>query len=313
MRISRGSWACTSLRVRGDETTNSPISNLDQSFLDRVERTLRRIGIPVSRRRGAVTGCCTLFSALLGWIGTGTGAHEKRIPPIVFSWPRDLLEAFFVGLVDGDGSWEDTRTSVWTCSDGLAADVLLLAERMGRRAGSSVRTRGDSKLWQIYLPLNEHKLLTSVPLPDRLLVEIRESTGLDQIGASRAVGYRNPTDLCNLERRSGRDAVRIATLQRLRRVYARRPDCGPAIERLNRLIDGDLLGIALWKCEAPGPSNQSMTLEVRPNGRKIENFLAGSGGVFVSNTTGSVDPGWTGTCRSSSRTSRTCRSRSIRG
>ena len=35
-------------------------------------------------------------------------------------------------------------------------------------------------------------------------------------------------------------------------------------------------------------------IEVRPGGRHIENFLAGSGGVFVSNTAGFVDAGWDG-------------------
>ncbi len=35
-------------------------------------------------------------------------------------------------------------------------------------------------------------------------------------------------------------------------------------------------------------------LEVRPEGRKIENFLAGSGGVFVSNTAGFIDAGFDG-------------------
>ena len=35
-------------------------------------------------------------------------------------------------------------------------------------------------------------------------------------------------------------------------------------------------------------------LEVRPGGRRIENFLAGHGGVFVSNTAGFVDAGWDG-------------------
>lgn len=35
-------------------------------------------------------------------------------------------------------------------------------------------------------------------------------------------------------------------------------------------------------------------LEVRPDGRKIENFLAGRGGIFVSNTAGYVDPGFAG-------------------
>jgi len=35
-------------------------------------------------------------------------------------------------------------------------------------------------------------------------------------------------------------------------------------------------------------------IEVRPSGRHIENFVAGSGGVFVSNTAGFVDAGWDG-------------------
>src|SRR5439155_12015363 len=136
---------------------------------------------------------------LLGWLGTGTGAHSKRIPPLVFDWTRALIESFLEGLVDGDGSRDPTRTSVWTCSDGLASDVLLLAERLSLRAGSSMRRRGHSRLWQIYMPTNEHKLLTSVPLPDRLLVEVRELVGLDQAAASQLIKYRYPTDLYNIE------------------------------------------------------------------------------------------------------------------
>jgi deoxycytidine triphosphate deaminase/intein/homing endonuclease len=270
------------------------ISNTDQDLLDRVERVLGPLGIPVYRTEHGVTGCSGLFARLLEWIGVGAGSHNKRIPPLVFSWHRDLLERFMEGLVDGDGSWEPTRTSVWTCSDGLATDVLLLAERLGRRAGSSVRRRGDSKLWQIYMPLQEHKLLTSVPLPHRLLVELRESTGMDQLTASRAAGYRHATDLCNLERRSGREAVRVATLQRLRRVYARRPGCSHAIDRLNRLVDGDLLWDRVVEVRDTGSVEPIYDLEVRPGGRKIENFLAGNGGVFVSNTAGFVDAGWDG-------------------
>jgi len=35
-------------------------------------------------------------------------------------------------------------------------------------------------------------------------------------------------------------------------------------------------------------------IEVRPGGRKIENFLAGRGGVFAANTAGFIDAGWDG-------------------
>ncbi len=43
-----------------------------------------------------------------------------------------------------------------------------------------------------------------------------------------------------------------------------------------------------------GVAEPIFDLEVRPDGRPIENFLAGAGGVFVSNTAGFVDAGWDG-------------------
>jgi dCTP deaminase len=270
------------------------ISNTDGAILDRAEATLARLGVPVYRADGvAVTACSTLLAIVFERLGTGAGAHSKRIPPVVFGWPRPLLEAFLEGLVDGDGSRDPTRTSVWTCSDGLAGDVLLLAQRLGLRAGSSVRTRGPSKLWQIYMPTNEHKLLTSVPLPDRLLIELRERTGLSQATASREIGFRHATDLCNIETRTNRDALRLRTLRRLDAAYSRRAECSDLIGKLNRLIEGDLLWDRVVEVRDTGSVEAIYDLEVRPDGRKIENFLAGSG-VFVSNTAGFVDAGWDG-------------------
>ena len=270
------------------------ISNTDQSVLDRVEAILSRLDIPVYRAPGAITGCSALFSLVLKWLGTGNGAHEKRVPPIVFGWPHARMLGFLDGLVDGDGSRDPQRTSVWTCSPGLVADLLLLAERLGRRAGTSTRSRPGRDLWQVYLPSNEHKLLTSVPLPDRLLVEIRQQMGLSQVAASRLSGYRNPTDLCNLENRAGRDAVRLATLRRLRSAYSRRPDCPDSLSRLDRLVDGHLLWDSVVEVRDTGSVEPIFDLEVRPGGRKIENFLAGQGGVFASNTAGFVDAGFDG-------------------
>jgi dCTP deaminase len=271
------------------------VSNTDQAILDRAEGAFRSIGLTCYRGTGSLTACSTVLSTLLTALGTGESAHSKRVPPTVFSWPWALIKAFMEGLVDGGGSWSGEWVSVWTSSDGLATDVLFLAERLGLRAGSSVRERpGSGRLWQVYVPLNEHKLLTSVPLPDRLLVKVRKGTGLDQRTASTLAGYRHPTDLANIESRSGRDAVRLSTLRRLRATYARRATCDGPIERLHRLIDGDLLWDRVAEVRDTGESEPIYDIEVRPGGRKVENFLAGDGGVFVSNTAGFVDAGWDG-------------------
>jgi deoxycytidine triphosphate deaminase/intein/homing endonuclease len=270
------------------------LSNTDQAILDRVELIMDRLSVPVYRGAGAITACSSLFSEVIRGLDMGARAQTKQVPTIVFGWPAPLVESFFEGMVDGDGSRTPERTSVWTSSDKLATDVLLLAELMGSRAGATSRVRDGRRLWQVYLPTNEHKLLTAVPLPDRLLVEIRKRAGLNQASASRLAGYKHPTDLCNIENGTGRDAVRLATLRRLQTAYARRPECHEPLRRLDRLVDGGLLWDRVVEVVDTGRSEPIFDLEVRPGGRKIENFLAGHGGVFVSNTAGFVDAGWDG-------------------
>ena len=133
----------------------------------------------------------------------------------------------------------------------------------------------------------------SVPLPDRLLVAARAQANLDQLTASRASGYKNATDLNNIERRYGRDAVRVSTLRRLRDAYSDATG-SPEYARLDRLVQGDLMWDSVVNVRDTGVVERIFDLEVRPNGRRIENFLAGHGGVFVSNTAGFVDAGWDG-------------------
>jgi dCTP deaminase len=274
--------------------TQVVFANTDPKIIERVAGVLARYEVPTSRSKWAIAACSALLSEAIRGLAIGDGAGSKRVPPIAFSWPRALLESFFEGVVDGDGSRTKERTSVWTCSEGLVADLLVLAERLRLRAGSCVRRREGRPLWQVYFPHREHKLLTSVPLPDRLLVGIRRELGVDQVTASRQAGYRHPTSLSNIENRARRDAVRLATLRRLRTTYSRRGDGPPSLHRLSRLVDGDLLWDEVVEVRDTGSVEPIFDLEVRPSGRRIENFLAGHGGVFVSNTAGFVDAGWDG-------------------
>ena len=269
------------------------VSNTNQARLDRVEAVLRQLGLPVYRAPGAITCCSKLASDLLGWLGTGGKAPTKRAPSCVFGWTQPLITAFLDGVIDGDGRREEARTCIWTTSDGLVADILVLSSRLGLRAGTSWRSRGQLPICQIYLPTREHKLLTSVPLPDQLLVAARARSELDQLTASRAAGYKNASDLNNIERRSGRDAVRVSTLRRLRDAYVGAIGSSE-FARLDRLVEGDLMWDIVVDVRDTGSVERIFDLEVRPNGRRIENFLAGHGGVFVSNTAGFVDAGWDG-------------------
>jgi deoxycytidine triphosphate deaminase/intein/homing endonuclease len=270
------------------------IANTDQDRLDRLEATLASLGLSVYRSEGAVTCCSGLASDLFDWLGAGGKAPTKRVPPVVFGWPDELVAAFLDGLVDGDGSTSGGRTSVWTTSDGLVSDVLLLFARLGLRAASCCKTTKKLPRWQVYAPDGEHKLLTSVPLPDELLRRLRAETGLTQVVAARRAGYRHASDLNNIERRSGRDAVRFSTLRRLHAVYSTHRPSNSGLGLLSRLVDGGLAWDRVVEVVDTGRVERIYDLEVRPEGRKIENFLAGSGGVFVSNTAGFIDAGFDG-------------------
>jgi deoxycytidine triphosphate deaminase/intein/homing endonuclease len=269
------------------------ISNTNQARLDRVERTWARLGLPVHRSAGAITVGSAVLSALVHWIGTGAKAPTKRVPPMVFSWPVELIESFLEGLVDGDGSFDGGRTSVWTTSEALAGDLLVLFGILGRRAAYCRRPARGAALpsYQVYAPDREHKLLTSVPLPDQLLVSLGQEAGLTQAELARRAGYSHPTDLCNIEKRIGRDAVRRRTLERLRDALEA---TGVSSPMLDRLVDGDVTWDRVVAVHDTGSTETIYDLEVRPGGRKVENFLAGHGGVFVSNTAGFIDPGFSG-------------------
>ena len=71
-------------------------------------------------------------------------------------------------------------------------------------------------------------------------------------------------------------------------------DDAEARHRPDRLVEGDLLWDEVVAVHDTGVTETIYDLEVRPGGRKIENFLAGSGGVFVSNTAGFIDAGFSG-------------------
>ena len=269
-------------------------SNTDPIILDRVERILRALGLPVYRRDGESITCSSqLLAAVLGWLATGDGAHTKRLPAGFLGWPEPLLRSLMEGLLDGDGSRDEARDSYWSCSPGLVGDVLLLAQRLGRRAAAYHRLRKGRSLYQVAIPHREHKLLCSVPLPDGLLIDIRSEVGLTQQQAAALAGFQHPTDLNNIERRSRRDAVHRRTLARLRDAY-RSLGRAPSLERLDRLVDGGVAWDRVIEVIDTGEVETIFDLEVRPEGRHVENFVAGSGGVFVSNTAGFVDAGWSG-------------------
>lgn len=272
--------------VRDKQVT---VSNTDPFILDRAEAAFASIGLPVYRASGAITCCSSLMAHLMNWLGIGGRAREKRIPRMALGWPTEILASFLEGFIDGDGSRESTRISLWSSSPRLIEDLLLVCERLGYRASASVRERSAGPSWQVSIPRREHKLLTAVPSVPDLLIESRKLCQLDQKTAAALAGFKHATQLNNLER-GLTPGVRVRTLERIRGAYRH---SGAGSPKLDRLVDGDLCWDEVVEVRDTGRVEPVYDLEVRPGGRKVENFLVGSG-VFVSNTAGYVDPGFEG-------------------
>ena len=137
-KTSRGCSGCTSpTGTGGSSRSRSPT---DQQRLDRLVGTFARLGLrcaarPVSSRAAPVWSVTS---------SDGSAWAARRGPsgsPIAFGWSDPILRSLLDGLVDGDRSAAGGRSSAWTTSEGLVADVLLIFARLGQGAGAAARRR----------------------------------------------------------------------------------------------------------------------------------------------------------------------------
>lgn len=273
------------------------ISNTDQAILDRAEAVFASLGQRVYRNAGAITCCSKLVSAFFSGLSMGKGAPSKRLPRGALGWPWQLLESLLEGLLDGDGSVWPERDCLWTTSDRLVSDVVLLCARLGKRAVTQTRAARPRCLpgHVVSIATNRHKVLTSTPNPAELLVHLRSRLHLTQVQASKLAGFTRPTSPNNVERDRNHGLVHIATLERLHDSYSSLvPYVFNPIGKLTRLVNSDIQWDKVAEVVDTGRFEFVYDLEVRSSDANIENFLAGFGGVFVSNTAGFIDAAFNG-------------------
>jgi dCTP deaminase len=144
--------------------------------------------------------------------------------------------------------------------------------------------------WAVDFAEDAHKRGQYVPVPRSLLRSLREQADLTMAEAADAMGYASPSSVSNVEN-GEYDSMKRATLARFRDAYA---DHGADTTRVDQVLDGDVRFERVESVEKTDRVEPTYDLEVQPNGKTIENFLGGRGGVFLSNTAGLCDPGYQG-------------------
>ena len=277
--------------------------NTDEALLDRVQEWFESYGASTYRQEREnglerLTVCSALWSKVFRSLA-GEGG-KKDIPDRAWNWSTDVLRELYEGLLDGDGCRRDTRDTLYTANKSLADGAMYLAARLGLYSSIHSRER------ETYIPMSDvtrqgeehavdtaadaHKRGQYVPVPTELLSRLRAEAELTMRDAADAMGYSSKSSVSNVENGEN-DTIKRDTLRRFRDVYA---DAGADTGRLEQILREDVRFERVATVEETDRVEPTYDLEVQPNGRTIENFLGGRGGVFLSNTAGLCDPGYEG-------------------
>jgi dCTP deaminase len=278
------------------------VSNTDPDLLDRFARFFEGYDTSLSwyetDRITKLTVCSALWSRLFRELA-GAG-EEKTIPERALNWPEAVLEGVLEGLLDGDGCRRDSRDTLYTGNPELADRAAYLGTRLGLLTSLYSREREvhipmsdvdwSGEMWSVDFSEDAHKRGQYVPVPSALLRELREEAGMRMVDAAEAMGYASKSSVSNVENEEY-DTIKRETLERMREAYG---DAGADTTRLDQLLDGGVRFERVESVERTDRVEPTYDLEVQPEGRPVENFLGGRGGVFLSNTAGLCDPGYRG-------------------
>ncbi len=280
------------------------VGNTEDSHLDRFARFFERYDTSLSWNEWnhvtRLTVCSSLWSRVFREL-VGSGA-EKNIPEQALNWPSEVLDGLLEGLLDGDGCRRDTRDTLYTTNEDLANRAAYLGTRLGLATSmysrerenhipmSDVEWEGVEWAVDFYERDEAHKRGQYVPNPSTLLRTVREKAGMTMAEAADAMGYSSPSSVSNAENEEY-ETIKRSTIKRMREAYA---DRGVDTTRLRQLTSGDVRFEKVVTVERTGRVEPTYDLEVQPDGRPIENFVGGRGGVFLSNTAGLCDPGYRG-------------------
>ena len=229
--------------------------------------------------------------SLLHSLGIGNNAYQKIVPSFVLGLPEVMKKTWLEGYVQGDGSYSASTGQIncETVCDDLAATLLYLTTSIGipaRNCEVTRRYRGNRYVthnvhWTANPVKNSRLEYLPSPVVGSILREARREAGLSMKHLASALRYGIEGSIWQVE--SGH--VRKVGRKKIRKIISelKKHSANKGISNLEALLDGDIWFDEVVSIEKIG-FELTYDVEVMPENREVENFVAGHGGVFLHNT-----------------------------
>ncbi len=269
------------------------ITNTDSKIENFVKKFGSRLGVKFRRSKNDITASSKPFAMLIKKLDLGDNSYVKKCPSFILSAGRDMAGEFLSGYIDGDGSIDGTSgsTNCETTSHLLAEDLMSITQSLGIPARNSTvlryashKERKELKTFNIrwQTAAERDSRLEELPNSNReigmLLKSLRDAEGSSQIQIAKEAGI-NPSVISSIE--SGR--IKNVRKSELRKILGGFKACSRIKSNLTKVIDGEIWFDEVKSIEKAG-HEPVYDIEVLPDGRPVQNFIGGYGGIILHNT-----------------------------
>lgn len=254
-----------------------------------VKEFAMRLGLDVEERKDKPGLIITseAFIKLLESLKVGDRELNKNAPSFILCAPDNVRLAWLEGYIMGDRLVGQASCN----SNELANFVLYLTQSLGIPSSNSVVAK--EKDGKVYITRHvcwaakpeKETLLSCIPSKSlgKLIKEVRTKYGITMRELAYVAGFAKEASVMQIElglvkHLSREEAIRL--LSALEKLGA---EGDPLIKRIKMLMDGDIWFDEVVEVKELNEEN-TYDLEVMPNGKPVENFIAGYGGIFVHNT-----------------------------
>jgi ribonuclease HII len=255
------------------------IATTNERFKKRLEKIGKKFNITTTIYPDAVIFNSTLLVKLIRALKLGDNAYNKRIPEFLFSVSTELLKKFLEGYYAGDGYLREGGLFECETRSKKLAEELQWLNLLMKKFTSFKYDRKESRYIIRQLSLDTNSLSPdNIPsLVGKIIRDLRTKNNITLSKLSKASGIRAET-ISRIELQKN-NTIRKQTLLKIIKGFKK---LGCKSKKLIKILNSDLCWIKVKSIKNLNKIEPTYDLEIKPRGRKIENFICN--GIIVHNS-----------------------------